>query len=735
MTNAIVEGFGIYGVGNAYDPNSAVGAAMLSGAWAASPTFAVNSQSDVTLSQLPWDLTDPDIYLGTKFGVFAGIPGIRGWRRILPAAVDECCFSFYYACDQLPSYTATILTLMEADTTGICRLKILPTGGLVLTNARDPSSGVPDTILAASNGPVVVASSAIHLEVHVKVSTGAMAVYAGGVEVLNATGQTFSATGNIAQFTVCDTPGDNGAAGKQYIGNFIYRDSATGFPIGDRKVATLFVDADDLAHQGWTGEPLRRFGIGILNSSLEADSGVATPVLTATDLGNGDFTLEGQVRFKFLPGGANKAVIFSKWDEEANQRSYQLYKGGATLETGALVFRTSTDGKNGTVVEKFTWPWNPETGRWYHIAAVRASGELLFFVDGVQIGLPVADTDTYFAGSARTSLGVQLNASAAEAGTGWDGWFDEHRWTVGFARYTANFAPPTEGFPRGTDDAQWADVAWLSSWDNAVVADDGPLGLTLTAINGAEAITPDDGDFNYQTLNKPAPDDDTFIEAALVPAVGTFTLSALPTAGDTVTVGTKAGPAAAVYTFRAALAGAFDVLIGTDVASSIANLVAAINLGPGIGTVYGAGTTINLDVIAVELPSGQMLVTAVTPGAGGNAIASTTTAAHGAWGHATLQSGADIPSYSQFSLSRLPSGTTIVDSITVIARQWKSDGGPATTVVTFVGVGGGVEAGATTSVSTTPTLSFDVFDTDPDTSDPITPTTVLNSKVRIDRTT
>jgi hypothetical protein len=51
-----------------------------------------------------------------------------------------------------------------------------------------------------------------------------------------------------------------------------------------------------------------------------------------------------------------------------------------------------------------------------------------------------------------------MNDSDAVAATCFDGWVDEFRFTIAAARYTANFTPPTDAFPRNTGDSNWGSV-------------------------------------------------------------------------------------------------------------------------------------------------------------------------------------------------------------------------------------------------------------------------------------
>lgn len=102
------------------------------------------------------------------------------------------------------------------------------------------------------------------------------------------------------------------------------------------------------------------------------------------------------------------------------------------------------------------------------------------------------------------------------------------------------------------------------------------------------------------------------------------TLSAIgnAAANDTVVAG------ATTYTFKAALTGAAnEVLIGANASSSLSNLAAAINAGPGAGVAYGVGTVANTSVSAAANSQGTVTLTAIVSGVGGNAIVSTTSAA------------------------------------------------------------------------------------------------------------
>jgi hypothetical protein len=78
------------------------------------------------------------------------------------------------------------------------------------------------------------------------------------------------------------------------------------------------------------------------------------------------------------------------------------------------------------------------TGQWYHIAICRsglATGNIKMFLNGSQVGAAGSDNTNYAAATA--FIGSE------GAGSYLNGFIDDLRVTRGFARYTANFVPPT----------------------------------------------------------------------------------------------------------------------------------------------------------------------------------------------------------------------------------------------------------------------------------------------------
>lgn len=130
--------------------------------------------------------------------------------------------------------------------------------------------------------------------------------------------------------------------------------------------------------------------------------------------------------------------------------------------------------------------------------------------------------------------------------------------------------------------------------------------------------------------------------AAAAYAVGTLTSTGVNVSdGDTVTIGST------VYRFKNTMAQAYDVKIGADAATSLANLKKAINATGTAGVEYYTGTLVHPSVNAGTLTSTTLAVAANVKGTAGNSIASTEAAVTLSWGAATLASGAD-PTATEF---------------------------------------------------------------------------------------
>lgn len=155
-------------------------------------------------------------------------------------------------------------------------------------------------------------------------------------------------------------------------------------------------------------------------------SGDLASVASSSDFafGTGDFTIEFFVR----QAVAGEAVLIDCRPNPSTNGAYILMYVDAS---GIYLYVNSAVRITGPVVS---------TGAWHHIALSRSSGSTRLFVDGTQAGATYADATAY--------ISCPVNIGASENWV-WvlNGHIDDMRITKGVARYTANFAVPTEAFP------------------------------------------------------------------------------------------------------------------------------------------------------------------------------------------------------------------------------------------------------------------------------------------------
>jgi hypothetical protein len=739
---------------------------LIGDGWSAEPLMAASgntyARGTIGLSTPAWGARQGDLALvadqftclktGTGGTVYNSV-GTEAMLLAIPGATQATrLVHFAFSCSALPALDVIHGQICHFMTSGgaiLFRLGVDPSGRLFLAN-NDPISAPLSTTPAAgrpvveqrSASPVISPNTWFYLSIEfVQVAPGDVniSVYVGDIAaenlVLSGTGLTFVPSGNAdvigflpASF-VLRTPSPDAVAD---LTQRAVRDIVICDTTGTRNNALLgqcFVSAQEMRDEdvgsGWTAYPRENIGTGIL-SNVDGQAAVRFATAATLDPGAGDFTFETFARFKTLPTGSETMVLISKWRAAAGLRSYMLYYDAVD---GTLVWSISTDGAATTDVKRV--PWAPLTGRWYHVAVSRSTAQTLLFIDGLQLGVPVADANTYYAGTAFLGVAGQfLSSGLTDTTTLFDGWMDETRITIGTARYTADFTPPTTPFGRtvGTD-PDFADVVLLMGYEDDTIVDESSYNRTRTLNTPvATAQTPDDGFAPYAVLNQRPAWDDTYIEAALLAAEGLFTFEALPLATETITIG------ATVYTWVSTLVSAYDVLIGANVAACVSNIIAAINAGAGEGTVYGTGTVAHPTVQALSFLSPQFKLRASTVGAAGNAIATTDTVTDGFFRDATLVGGQDIPAASTFAIERLPSDATGVLGAQVTSRVYKTDAGSAQVRFDLVGPSDGVGLGTAATVDLNPAWARQVFETDPDTAGSLTPSTMNAGRIRITRT-
>lgn len=184
------------------------------------------------------------------------------------------------------------------------------------------------------------------------------------------------------------------------------------------------------ANTATTSTAQAKFGSASL---LTAGTYIATPDHADFAFGSGDFTIDAW--FFLNTAGPSGGSGFIASQDGAGLGSGP---GGWFLElnfVSAPVGTVLRFGTDGTV--KITGTTNIGTGAWHHVAVVRTGNIFKLFVDGVQEGGDVAVVG---------SLSNPTVPLACGGWSAWKGYIDEFRLSVGVARWTSNFTPPTAAY-------------------------------------------------------------------------------------------------------------------------------------------------------------------------------------------------------------------------------------------------------------------------------------------------
>ncbi len=164
-------------------------------------------------------------------------------------------------------------------------------------------------------------------------------------------------------------------------------------------------------------------------------------------------------------------------------------------------------------------------------------------------------------------------------------------------------------------------------------------------------------------------------------ATGTLTLAANAVANETVTIGSR------VYTWKAAVGAANEVLVGANASDSCDNLIAAINAGAGEGSLYGTGTVAHTQVTAVAGAGDTVVITSIAEGPAGT-IATTETMTNGSWGGVTTLGGGATtvaaPTLTDGTLGKAINELGIADQVLALVQS-NAGSGVMTATVTLWG--------------------------------------------------
>jgi hypothetical protein len=166
----------------------------------------------------------------------------------------------------------------------------------------------------------------------------------------------------------------------------------------------------------------KKYGTGSMY--FPGSSNLLTPQVTPNlQVRTGDFTVE-------------------LWVYHTATGAYTGYFWGGTSglvlrKTNTETLELSQDGVASVVVSTATIPAN----QWVYITATRSGTTIRIFINGTVVGTTTSSAD--FNGTNPPTIG----SISAIAGYYMVGYIDDFRFTKGYARYTANFTPPTAALP------------------------------------------------------------------------------------------------------------------------------------------------------------------------------------------------------------------------------------------------------------------------------------------------
>jgi len=147
--------------------------------------------------------------------------------------------------------------------------------------------------------------------------------------------------------------------------------------------------------------------------------------------GSGDFTIEMWV----YPTNSNSVCLIQ------GQTDNSTISGGSFL----LRYTGTTDFYSGGTAYTCTSA-TPTANQWSHIAYVRNGTSLKTYLNGTQAGTATLPSTTTAMNIGSTNNATRIGAYVDGTGA-FTGYIDDLRITKGYARYTANFTPPTTAFP------------------------------------------------------------------------------------------------------------------------------------------------------------------------------------------------------------------------------------------------------------------------------------------------
>lgn len=179
-----------------------------------------------------------------------------------------------------------------------------------------------------------------------------------------------------------------------------------------------------------------RFGAGAASFTTAGQRLDYAATDAAMNLPAGDFTIEAWMQPVAFSGGGTRTVV----SRNVSENGWNLQVGQAGTVYFTVVW---TNGVLTSIGSSTAQAW--VNGTWYHIAVTRQGTTYRIFRDGVLLHTRTSEARTI---GTNANAPVQVGGQSTNSSTSTPfALIDDVRITVGTARYTAAFTPPTAAFP------------------------------------------------------------------------------------------------------------------------------------------------------------------------------------------------------------------------------------------------------------------------------------------------
>ena len=158
---------------------------------------------------------------------------------------------------------------------------------------------------------------------------------------------------------------------------------------------------------------------------------IDTPDHADFTVGSGDWTVDFWAR----RNATGRMVLFGQGDTAAANGSIQVEFDASNQPKVFIYYNAGANTANAVNTTAVT-----ADSTWHHLAAIRSGNNLYMALDGTLSAATSVTGITVDNVATRLSIG---SLGEYTGGLYYNGWMDEVRFSVGIARWTANFTPPT----------------------------------------------------------------------------------------------------------------------------------------------------------------------------------------------------------------------------------------------------------------------------------------------------